>query len=202
MRTNPATSVTTNSLAAFPESLTLSDGRIVLRSWQQADADALHAAAVESAAMVGRWLPWCHADYQPQEAVDWIARCRAGWQDGSYLALPVFDAQSGQLLGALGLNQFNPTHRSANLGYWVRLSQQRQGVAVAACRLAARFGFSRLGLARIEIVVLPDNLASRRTAEKLGARYEGVARHRLLVDGQPRDAAIYALIPADLEAAA
>lgn len=86
----------------------------------------------------------------------------------------------------------------ANLGYWVRASRVRQGVATAAAALLARFGFDELRLARLEIVVRLDNAASRRVAEKLGCRLEGVARNRLLFDGTPFDAAMYAMIPDDL----
>lgn len=64
--------------------------------------------------------------------------------------------------------------------------------------MVARFGFGTLGLARIEIVALPDNSASRRTAERAGARFETVARHRLWVRDEARDAAVYALVPGDV----
>jgi ribosomal-protein-serine acetyltransferase len=80
----------------------------------------------------------------------------------------------------------------------VRQSRQRQGVAAAAAQLVARFGFQRLGLVRIEIVTQLDNQPSRRTAEKTGAKFEGIARQRLCVREQPHDAAVYALVPEDL----
>ena len=193
--------MTAHLIAALPPTLELGDGRLRLRPWRDDDADSLFEAARESVTSVARWLPWCHADYQRHEAVAWIARCRDGWHAGEHVALPIFDAVGGELLGAVGLNQFNRAHRIANLGYWVRQSRHGQGIATAACRLAARFGFEQLGLARIEIVVLPDNRASRRTAKKLGAQFEAIARHRLWMDGQPHDAAVYALIPADLPGA-
>jgi RimJ/RimL family protein N-acetyltransferase len=103
------------------------------------------------------------------------------------------------LLGAAGLSQHNRLHRSANLGYWVRESCQRRGVAVAASRRVARFGFTQLGLARIEIVILPDNLASHAVARSLGAKFEAIARQRLWVEGRARDAAVYGWIPRDLD---
>jgi RimJ/RimL family protein N-acetyltransferase len=53
-------------------------------------------------------------------------------------------------------------------------------------------------LIRIEIVVMPDNHASPRTAEKTGARFEAIARQRLWANGQTHDAAVYGLTPADL----
>jgi ribosomal-protein-serine acetyltransferase len=181
-----------------PDGLELMDARLRLRPWRDGDAMALFEAARESVASVGRWLPWCHADYAMEDAAGWIAHCRSGLQSGEYFAFPIFDAASGMLLGGVGLNQLGRLHRSANLGYWVRLSSQRQGVAVAAAKLLAQFGFGQLGLIRIEIVMSPDNLPSRRTAEMTGAKFETIARHRLWMREQAQDAAVYALIPQDL----
>lgn len=177
----------------------LSDGRLLLRPWQQSDAALLVEAVRESTTSVGRWLPWCHADYGLADATAWVAHCRAAWANGEHFAFPVFDAASGQLLGGAGLNRRDKRHRSANLGYWVRESCQQRGVAVAAARLVARFGFRQLGLARIEIVILPDNLASHAVAKRLGAKFEAIARQRLWVDDQTRDAAVYGWIPRDLD---
>ncbi len=181
----------------IPTTLTLSDGRLCVRPWQDRDASALFDAVRESTASVGRWLPWCHAGYGPDDAAAWTAQCQAGWRTGDHFAFGVFDAASGNLLGGVGLGQRNRRHRSANLGYWVRQSSHRQGIASAAAGMVAHFGFGRLALIRIEIVVLPDNVASRRTAEKLGARFEAIARDRLWERGQARDAAVYALTAQD-----
>lgn len=183
---------------ALADTLELTDGRLHLRPWQARDAAMLLDAARESIDSVGRWLPWCHDAYRMEDAVAWIAHCRYGWHAGEHFALPIFGADSGDLLGGVGLNQYHRLHRSANLGYWIRQSRQRQGIAVAAATLVARFGFEQLGLARIEIVALPDNHPSRRAAEKIGARFEAIARQRLWANGQAHDAAVYGLIRSDL----
>ncbi len=171
----------------------IADG-LCLRPWQHGDVAALHEAVSESVASVGRWLPWCHADYGSADAAAWIVHCRWAWHSGEQFAFGIFDTASGVLLGGGGLSQRNRLQRSANLGYWVRQSRQRQGIAAKAAICVARFGFEQCELTRIELIVLPDNLASRRTAEKVGAKFEGIAPRRLL----ERDAAVYSLEPDDL----
>jgi RimJ/RimL family protein N-acetyltransferase len=182
----------------LPADLELAEGPLLLRPWRAEDASALHVAVQESLETVGRWLPWCHAGYDLDEARSWIAHCREGWAAGEHFAFGIFDGSGSTLLGSVGLNQRNRLHRSASLGYWVRQSRQGDGLAWRAARLAARFGFEVLGLARVEIVALPDNHASRRTAERAGARFETIARQRLWVRDGARDAAVYALVPGDL----
>lgn len=176
----------------------LSHARLRLRPWQERDAEQLVDAVHESIDSVGHWLPWCHADYGRDEAADWIVHCRSGWRAGEHFAFPVFDAASGRLLGSAGLNQLDPLHRRANLGYWVRQSCQRQGIGAAAARLVARFGFERLGLVRIELVVLPGNRPSRAVAEKIGATFEAIARDRLRTQDGAHEAAVYGLIARNL----
>ena len=57
-----------------------------------------------------------------------------------------------------------------------------------------------LGLQRLVIQVQPENRASLRVAIKLGAVCEGIARNGIIVDGEPREAIVHSLIPADFDA--
>jgi ribosomal-protein-serine acetyltransferase len=169
-----------------------------LRPWQAQDAADLFDAVRSSVASVGRWLPWCHADYNLDHANAWISHCQDGWSHEEHFAFSIFDQATGELLGGAGLNQRNRLHRSANLGYWVRQSRHGEGIAARAAALVARFGFEQLELIRIEIIVMPDNHPSRRVAEKTGAQFEAIARQRLWANGRANDAAVYGLTLADL----
>ena len=173
----------------------LQSATIALRPYCDEDAPLLFAAAVESLESVGRWMPWCHAEYAKSDSIAWIERGRSCWQNGNEYNFALFD-RAGEYLGGAGLNHFNRDHNFANLGYWIRQSRQRAGFAVAAVHCLAKFGFETLRLTRIEIVAAVDNIASRRVAEKAGARFECVARNRLVIHGQSVAAAVYSLIPA------
>ena len=139
-------------------------------------------------------MPWCHAGYTEAESIVWIERTQAMWQSGEAYEFAVLDSVNGYVGGA-GINQFNRLHNLANLGYWVRQSRQRVGLATAAVRVLAKFGFETLGLTRIEIVTASENHPSRRVAEKAGAQFECVARNRLFIHGKPLAAAVHSLVP-------
>jgi len=175
------------------------DGRIALRRYRPDDVEPLYAAVDESRASIGRWMPWCHEGYSYNDAFTWVAGRERAWLEAEEYTMMIVDAMTGAILGSSGLNQINHVNAYANLGYWVRTSAQRRGVGSAAVRLVARYGFSELRLGRVEIVTDVDNVASRRTAERAGARFEAVCRNRLKHSRGWQDAALYGLIPADLE---
>jgi RimJ/RimL family protein N-acetyltransferase len=164
-----------------------------IRPYQPDDAAALCAAARESTGEVFRWLEWCHPQYSLEEAAEWTRSRAAPAADGSEHSFAIVGSE-GRYLGGCGLNQINRTHRFANLGYWVRTSATRQGVATAAVRQLADFAFTRTDLVRLEIVCAVGNDASQRVAARAGATREGVLRNRLLVHGRPVDAVMFSLV--------
>jgi len=175
----------------------LTDGVVKLRPLQAHDAAPLFEAISESLPQLCAWLTWCRPDHALDDCIGFILQSQADWQKGDQFNFGIFDAQTGQLLGSVALNQVNRPHNYANLGYWVRTSKAGQGIATASVKLIARFGFERLRFTRLEIIVPVGNRPSQRTALKVGAFLEGSLRHRLVLSGQLHDASLYSLLPAD-----
>jgi ribosomal-protein-serine acetyltransferase len=182
------------SVATLIPPVELSCERVLLRPYRAEDATLVFAAARVSVDTVGRWMPWCHAGYTEAESIAWIEKAQAMWQSAEAYEFGMFDS-ANEYIGGAGINQFNRLHNLANLGYWVRQSRQRCGLATAAVQILARFGFETLGLTRIEIVAAIENGPSRRVAEKAGAQFECIARNRLIIAGVPHAAAIHSLVP-------
>src|SRR5882724_4319562 len=177
--------------------LELTEGPLLIRPYREADAIALYEAVRESVSEVSLWLPWCHQNYSIEESREFIGSRELASQGDEWYSFGVFETDGGRFLGGVGINFINRVHQMANLGYWVRTSAASRGVATAAARLAARFGFEELGLQRIEIVAAVDNIPSQRVAEKAGARREGVLRKRLLIRGESLDAVLFSLLAED-----
>lgn len=173
---------------------------LLARPYRAQDAPALHAAVRESIDSLSRWLDWCHPGYALADAGQWIDVCAGGWRSGEQYAFAVFEAATTRFVGAVGISQRNRRYNFAGIGYWTRESARGRAIAARVGLHVAAFGFGRLGLGRIEILAAVDNVASRRTAERIGAQFEGVQRRRLRAGDRTFDAATYALIPADLDA--
>lgn len=176
----------------------LQSPRILIRPHEAHDVDPLFAAVRESIAEISPWLPWCHAGFSREELAAFIEISRKGWVEGSQCQFAIFDAATSQALGGISLNHIARPNRLANMGYWVRTSATRHGIASEAVQLVAAYGFRELGLTRIEIAAIPQNVASCRVAERAGAKFEAVARNRLVMHGRAYDAALYSLVPGDI----
>jgi len=174
---------------------TLLANGLCIRPLRRHDADAFYAAALESTATVGQWLPWCHPSYSMADAEQWLQVCEDNLESGAEYSMGIFSENGELFIGGIGINGINREHNFAQVGYWVRQSQQGQGIALHALMMVASYGFRVLGLTRLEIVVQEDNHGSRRVAEKAGASFEGLQKNRLVLHGTPYTAAMYSLTP-------
>ena len=175
-----------------------SDGEIAIRPPRPHDLAEFFAAVCESIEAVGEWLPWSDDRCSVVDAEAWIALSEQCWHDLTEYHFVVVEAAKLNILGVVGINQINRLHRVGNLGYWVRASEWGKSIATRAVRLAAKFGFNEGGLGRLEIIAHVNNIASRRVAEKVGAKLEGIARNRLFFRGRWDAAAVYSLVPEDV----
>jgi ribosomal-protein-serine acetyltransferase len=176
----------------------IEDGNLVVRAFGSDDVSALHGAVCKSIDEVAPYETWCHAGYTLEEAVEYVGWWIDAREKGMAFYYAVEDAPSGLLLGAAGLSAYSSEHKHAMLGYWIRSSWTRRGIATRAASLVCRAGFEDLGLIRISIMVPSSNRASRRVAEKLGATREGVLRHELVLPAGPADVIAYGLLPEEL----
>jgi RimJ/RimL family protein N-acetyltransferase len=196
--------LTARAVRAMPDAVegetagVLTDGRVTIRPYRANDVPALFEAVRESIPDLSQWARWCHPEYAVEETWSWVRHSIDAWIRGIEYNFVVADARQPSVLGGCGLNRILREDGVANLGYWIRSSATGRGVATAAARLAAHFGFEHLHLNRIEILVSVRNQPSQRVAEKTGAQIEGILRRRFVVHGEVHDAACYSLAPSDL----
>ncbi len=171
------------------------EGRnIGIRTFGNNDVVPFYEAATESIVHMKEFMPWCHPEYSMEESEEWVTSRAQSWANADEYSFICYSLENNMVLGGVAINQINQCHKIGNIGYWVRKSALNQGVATEAVSLVSGFGFDTLGLNRLEIVTLPNNVASRKVAEKSGAKLEGVLRNRLYVYGEALDACMYSII--------
>ena len=164
-----------------------------IRPYRLSDVVAVYEAAMESVHQVHPFMPWCRPDLTQDEQREWVEAQVAAFQAATAYEFAIV-SEDGRYLGGCGLNQIDQANRRANLGYWVRSTATRCGVATSAVRDLARWAFDSTELIRLEVVVSTENVASLRAAERAGAHREGILRNRLLLHGAAHDAVMFSFV--------
>lgn len=180
------------------EGIRFTNGILTLRPYHIADIEPCFNAIRESINELLPWMWWCHSTYSMKDTQVWIESRPDACQNATECSFAIIDSKDGSFLGGCGLSNINRTDKCANLGYWVRTSRSRQGVAPVAASGVARFGFKELELNRVEIVIATENKASIRVAEKIGALCEGILRKRIVVRDTVYDAFLFSLLADDV----
>ena len=79
------------------------------------------------------------------------------------------------------------------IGYWIDRDVAGLGLTPEAVVVVLQFAFETLRLHRVEVAIIPRNAASRRVADKLELRNEGVALGFLEINGEWEDHVRYAM---------
>jgi RimJ/RimL family protein N-acetyltransferase len=172
----------------------LADDRLVLRAPCRADVPAIVEVCQD--ADTARWTT-VPVPYAQPDAMAWVdEHVPSGWTAGVDLTFAIIDRENGGYLGSITVR---PDGRGAGeVGFAVAPWARGRGVCTAALRLVCRWGFDELGLARIVWRANAGNVASRRVAEKVGFRYEGLLRREIVYRGERVDAWVAGLLPGEL----
>ena len=175
----------------------LATERLTLRCYDPADAALLKDAVDSSLDHLRPFMSWAWEAPQP---VAVIAERLVGFRDqfdrGENYIYALFTPDEGELVGGAGLHR-RVGPGGFEIGYWVRASRVRQGLATEAAAALTRVAFERCGVDWIEIRVDPANAASLAVPAKLGYRREATLRRRLPPNrpgDERRDAVVFSLL--------
>lgn len=157
--------------------------RLVLRPFTLDDVPAY--AAIRAKPEVMRFFPT--ADEAPEVgALRVIAHFMGHWRESGYGPWAAIEKASGRLLGHMGL-RYMPEFGETEILYILDSTVWRQGLATEGAAAARDHAFGPLGLDRVMAIALPENVASTGVMQKVGMRYERMARFKGL------DVAYYAV---------
>jgi RimJ/RimL family protein N-acetyltransferase len=171
------------------------EGRIVrLEPLSESHEDGLWAAARDP--RTWRWL----SVVQPQTRSEWsawfaqaLAEAEAGRE------LPLVTLCHEEIVGSTRFLALRPEHRSVEIGWtWLHPSAWGTGANVEAKLLMLGHAFETWGCRRVELKTDARNDRSRGAMEAMGATFEGIHRHHMLVrGGENRDSAWYSVTDDD-----
>jgi ribosomal-protein-serine acetyltransferase len=156
--------------------------------WEAIDASRWH---------LERWLPWVPYNDTPEAVVRHAEASASEWDAGRSLRFVIRDRSTRRLLGVVGLDACIHVHRSCELGYWLRQDATGRGLMTEAAQACVDFGFRQVGAHRIRCAAATENYPSLRVIQRLGFRFEGLARQAEYVAGRFLDHAVFARLSTD-----
>ena len=162
----------------------LTTARCKLRPFRDDDVEDLWPTVSDPA--FSKWMSWsAHVDRD--ETLAFIRAQRQGLASGTDLVWAI--EHDGHAVGCIGLNGIRWVMRAlridrAELGYWLTPALAKQGLMTEAALAVLGFAFDTVGLHKITVGCIAENVASRRVIEKCGFRHVGRAEDDVWRDGQ------------------
>lgn len=168
----------------------LATERLKLRALELSDLDDLYEYASDPE--IDRYVPWEHYQNIDEARVNLNEFLEEYEKDGLG-AWGIEHRTDQKLIGIINTSIPHRINRRVEVGYTIARPYWGQGFATEALRAVIQFGFEKMELARMEAVVLPENVASARVLEKAGMQFEGILHSYQVWRGQPRDLRMYAI---------
>lgn len=133
--------------------------------------------------------------YTEKDAEDFLNQCRERRKKYGRNLSWIIRRNNGEAIGCIGfqLNYGIDSHRD-ELGYWMAKPYRGHGIMTKAIKRFCDYGFSYIGLIRIEAVVFENNKASERILQKNGFKHEGMMKKVYEKKGHYIDGQMYALV--------
>jgi [ribosomal protein S5]-alanine N-acetyltransferase len=148
--------------------------RLVIRTFEPRDAEPW--LAMVTAPDFDRFLPPAPAPtleiFQNR-----IERRHAMERERGYAMWAVDVKETGAFVGQCGFQPVERTGPEVELAYHFNKASWNMGYATEAAIAVLAHGLGSIGLERVIACVMPENIASRRVAEKAGMRFEGIATY-------------------------
>jgi ribosomal-protein-alanine N-acetyltransferase len=146
----------------------MATARLLLRELQLDDLD--HLAPILGDALAMRYYPH---PLSRSESLQWILRNRARYAADGHGLWAVVLEETGELVGDCGLTvQTVEGVPELEVGYHIKRSHWRRGLATEAALACRDFAFTRLDRDRLISISSPGNTASQGVAKRLGMTFE------------------------------
>jgi ribosomal-protein-serine acetyltransferase len=168
------------------------NSELILRPFAEADAAALYKLVDDNRQHLRQWLSWVDTTTSVDSAHSFIQHSLADIRAQKSLALGIFYHQ--QLIGGIGMHNWNHEVKSAEIGYWLAAPWQGKGLLTQSASGLIEYLFHQLQLNRIELRFHPNNKKSAAVAERLHFKVEGLLRDAHLCNGILHDMVVAGLL--------
>jgi RimJ/RimL family protein N-acetyltransferase len=153
--------------------LVLETARLKLRRFRPEDADAVFAIIGDREAM--QFYPKA---FHREDAEQWVRRNQRRYRDDGYGLFAVTLKESEEVIGDCGIiKQIVEGETAMEVGYHFRRDQWGHGYATEAARACLGLAFDAFSADRVISLIRPENVPSRRVAERNGMKLDREVVH-------------------------
>lgn len=173
------------------------NNEIELRILFPRDAVTLYGIIDRNRDHLSPWLEWPKTQTL-QTTHDHITRGleKLAHNDGMHMGIWF----RGELVGSVSFHYWNFLDLRTEIGYWMDSAAQGNGIMTRAVAALLNFAFGDLGLHRMVIRCVLENVRSRAIPERLGFTQDGIMRHEIYHNGKFQDMVIYGMLADDWQA--
>jgi len=177
--------------AAFTSFPSLTTNRLRLRQIRSTDVEAIFATFSDEETMK-------FYGHEPHRSVDdsqeWIRRIQASYERRESIHWGITLHDEDRVIGSCSFHQFDAGFHRAETGYELNRAFWRQGIMLEAMSAILTYGFTELGLHRVEAIIDIANEPSKSLLLKLSFSYEGNLRQRYFFQGRFEDEYYFGLL--------
>jgi ribosomal-protein-alanine N-acetyltransferase len=178
-----------NYAKEFSELTELRGRRVTLKPVQANWAEPLFKMVHESRVELRRYMAWETDDLEATRTfLEGAVRDR---EAGTGLSLAIFEANTSNILGVIGLMALNPFTPKAEVGYSIHSKKTSCGYATESLSTLIDYCRDTVKLVRLDAQVATTNVASQRVMAKCGFKEEGLKPKSLLCHGTWHDMKLY-----------
>jgi len=155
----------------------LETDRLIIRTYEEQDASALHQFVRDNTYYLYETGPMTlKNNTSVSKSQAFLQMLEAERQNGKWVWNGIFDKKTMDLLGQVSIYNFEESNKSCELGYFITADQMSKGYATEAVKAIINYCFFKLLRSMILLRIKPDNIASKRVAQKLGFQKIGLQK--------------------------
>jgi ribosomal-protein-alanine N-acetyltransferase len=165
--------------------------RLIVRPWLKGDLEAAYTLYSDA----GNLRYWNTPAHTTLDQTKRVMRWHVAYRPQYYTMWAVEEKKSGRVIGMVNYHHRFTDQRRVDVGWLILRSHQGKGLTAEAMRPVLKYLFDKVGVHKVEALIMPANKPSQGLARKLGFRKEGgPIRDRWQRNGKWHSVLIYGLI--------
>lgn len=167
------------------------DSDIELALIEESFAEAYCLLVSNQIDYLSQWLAWPAFCQSEQDFRHFIQRSLHDYAEGQSLTCAI--RYKGELVGNCSFNSIDHDLSRVKIGYWLSQHHNGKGIITRTVVKLIDLAFNHYHINKVELAAAVDNWPSRKVAERVGMKLEGIITNSEKVGERILDHAIYAI---------